>query len=264
MQQIKLNRISIYRFSIFNGYPNLNHFITTRNPDQKMEFNICLWATNEFLSVIENRKILAAELEIPLSAFVFQQQKHTSNVTHVGLSERGSGVNEYSSALEDNDGMITNEKGVCIVVIGGDCVPLLFYDPVKEVIGAAHSGWRGTAQRIAGHTIQKMTEVHQCNPADIIVGVGPSIGPESYEVDDVVLETFRKTYSNTGEFFKPGKSDGKYLLDLWKANHIQLFESGIKESNIEISGICTYKNNAEFFSARRGDSGRFGCGIMLT
>lgn len=263
MNKIRLNRIQIYRFTSLEGFPGISHFISTRNPDEKMAFNICMWSAAEIQTVIENRKLLANELQIPLSAFVFQQQMHTSKVTHVGVHERGSGVHESHSALEDNDGMVTNEKGVCIVVIGGDCVPLLFFDPVKEVVGAAHSGWRGTAQRIAEKTVQAMTETHGCNPADILVGIGPSISQKNYEVDEMVLEAFKKSYSKVNEFFNPGLSTGKYYLDLWKANQIQLIDAGILPHNIEIAGICTY-DNTDFFSARRGDSGRFGCGIMLT
>jgi polyphenol oxidase len=264
MQQIVLNRMLIYRFSILSQYPNLNHFITTRSLSENKDFNLCLFCVDDIQTVISNRKVLAAELEIPLSSFVFQQQKHTNKVTHVGISERGSGVSHYNSAIEDNDGMITNEKGVCLVVIGGDCVPLLFFDPVKSVIGAVHSGWRGTAQRIAEHAIHQMAENYQCNPSDIIVGIGPSISQECYEVDNTVLEIFSKTYKNTNEFFKSGETPGKYLLDLWKANQLQLIDSGILPGNIEISGLCTYKNESTFFSARRGDKGRFGCGIMLS
>jgi polyphenol oxidase len=263
MQKVSLNRISIYRFSILDGFADIMHFITTRNPAEKMEFNICLWAVNEIFSVIENRKILASELGIHLSNFVFQQQMHTNKVSTVGLSDVGRGVDAYESALEDNDGMVTNEKGVCMVVIGGDCIPLLFYDPIKKVIGAAHSGWRGTAKRIAEHTIINMKDKYDCRPSDILVGIGPSISAENYEVEGVVLESFSKTFKNTNEFFTSGSIEGKYHLDLWKANQIQLIDAGVQAKNIEISGICTYNNNKEFFSARRGDSGRFGCGIML-
>lgn len=263
MQKINLNKIDIYRFDIFNGHNNILHFITTRNPDRKKDFNICLWSSDEIVSVIENRRILASELGLQIHNFVFQQQKHTNNISTVVHSDSGKGSVDYQTALLDNDAMITNEEGICLVVIGGDCVPVLFYDPVKKVVGAAHSGWRGTAKRIAEQTILKMKNEFGCNPADIKAGIGPSIGPDVYEVDNLVLEAFSKTYKNTSEIFKPLPNDGKYLLDLWKANKIQLIEAGVEYKNIEISEICTFSNNHEFFSARKGDNGRFGCGIML-
>jgi YfiH family protein len=263
MQKTELNQISIYRFDIFNKFDKIKHFISTRNPSAKMEFNICLWAVEEILSVIENRKILASELGINLSHFVFQQQKHTHNVTTIKNTDVGKGAVDYNTAIEGNDAMITNERGICLVVIAGDCVPILLYDPVKEVIGAVHSGWRGTSQHVAAHTISNMIEKFGCKPSDILAAIGPSISPEVYEIDDVVFNAFSKSYKSTSAFFKPLPSKGKYLLDLWTANKIQMLEVGIKEQNIEVAGICTYKNNNEFFSARRGDSGRFGCGIML-
>ena len=263
MKKIKLNQISVYRFDNLEKYADINHFITTRQAGAKMEFNICIWAVEDMVSVISNRKLLASELGIHLSDFVFQQQKHTRNVSAVISSDGGKGSVDYETGLEANDSMITSEKGICLMVICGDCVPLLFFDPVKKVIGAAHSGWRGTAKRIAEHTIENMHENYGCNPKDILVGIGPSIGPESYEVDDVVLKEFSKTFKNTKEFFQPKTEHGKYMLDLWKANVNQLIEAGVQSKNIEVSGISTFTNNKDFFSARRGDTGRFGCGIML-
>lgn len=263
MQKVKLNGTEIYRFEILSGYKGIKHFVSTRNAEHTINFNISLWAVEEIMPVIGNRKILASALEIPLSSFVFQQQMHTNKVIHVGRSDSGRGVNEYKSAFEDNDAMISNEKGICLAVTLGDCVPILFYDPVKEVIGAAHSGWRGTANRIAEETVFKMKELYHSNPSDIIVGIGPSISQENYEVDEIVLNAFSKTYIKTKDFFKPAIQKGKYLLDLWKANQLQLIDAGILVQNIEISKLCTYKNNQDFFSARRGDSGRFGCGIMM-
>lgn len=263
MQKINLNRIQIYRFDIFSGYSDITHFISTKNPSMKKDFNICLWAVDEVLSVIENRKILASELNIRMSSFVFQQQMHTQNVTVIGTNDISRGVIDYDTALNDNDGMITNEKGACMIVIGGDCVPILFFDPKKKVVGVAHSGWRGTAKRIAENTVKNMKEHYDSNPADILIGIGPSISQEYYEVDDTVVKAFANSYKSYSVLFKPSVNKGKYLLDLWKANEMQLIEAGVLPKNIEVARICTYKNNNEFFSARHGDSGRFGCGIML-
>ena len=150
------------------------------------------------------------------------------------------------------------------MIMGADCVPLLFYDPVQQVIGAAHAGWRGTVQKIAIETIKAMQEAFKCLPSDILVGIGPSIGPSNYEVDNVVYQEFINYFENGKAYFTKGKTTGKYYLDLWKTNKMQLLSTGVKEENIELSGICTFENNSEFFSSRRGDSGRFAAGIMLS
>jgi hypothetical protein len=99
-------------------------------------------------------------------------------------------------------------------------------------------------------------------PENLIAGLGPSIGPEVYEVDMPVYNSFLKSFSACHEIFKP-LENGKFLLDLWNANKIQLTDAGLSEKNIEISGFCTYSNHHLFFSSRKGDKGRFAAGIML-
>jgi polyphenol oxidase len=263
MEKIKLDSIYIYRFDIFKKQKRMLHFISTRNTAFKKDFSLCLSAGEDIPAIIENRKKLAENLGIPLSQFVFQQQQHTNHVKSIYSHDKGRGSENYYTALKDNDGMVCNDKGICITVIGGDCVPVLFYDPVKDVIAAAHSGWRGTAKRISGKVISEMEKNFGCDAANILVGIGPSIGPDIYEVDRLVFEAFSKTFEDTSQLFKPAGKYGKFYLDLWTANKLQLIEAGVSEKNIEVAGICTFANNNDFFSARRNDSGRFACGIML-
>jgi len=263
MQKIVLNDIDIFRFDQLSKFKSITHFVTGRRKAADKSFSLSLSSVENVDPIIENRKILAEELQIPIESFVFQQQEHTKNISVVTAKDKGKSFYSYENSLANNDGLITNEKNICLMVMGADCVPILFYDPIKQVIAGAHAGWRGTSKGIAMETVLVMKEQFGCNPDEIFVGIGPSIGPENYEVDMPVYQIFAEAFSYSPELFKKAKSQGKFMLDLWKANQMQLLSVGIRLENIEISKICTFKNNDQFFSARRGDSGRFAGGIML-
>ena len=98
---------------------------------------------------------------------------------------------------------------------------------------------------------------------DLIVGIGPSVCQESYEVGEEVVAEVSKAFGYQNELMIP-QANNKAKLDLWQANKIQLLEFGVPASQVEISDLCTVKNNRHFFSARKGDTGRFAAGIMLT
>ena len=97
---------------------------------------------------------------------------------------------------------------------------------------------------------------------DIYAGIGPSVSLESYEVGDEVIQEVRLSFGHANELLEP-TSNNKAKLDLWKANKLQLTEFGVAPSRVEISELCTVKHNHHFFSARKGDRGRFAAGIMI-
>ncbi len=264
MQKIALNKIFVYSFTKLSEFSNIQHFVTCKNNVGENQFSMSLSSVKNPVPVIENRQLLADALNLKPENFVFQQQEHTKNVKVVKNEHRGKGFFYHHEGLADNDAMITAEKNLCLMIMGADCVPVLLFDPVKKVIGAAHAGWRGTVRNISATTIQTMQNEYGCMPENILAGIGPSIGPQNYEVDDVVYNAFSKNFKYSPQLFTEGKQPGKYQLDLWKANKIQLIKAGLTEKNIEISGICTFENNRAFFSARKGDSGRFASGIILT
>ena len=138
------------------------------------------------------------------------------------------------------------------MVLAADCVPVLMYDSRMRVIAAVHAGWRGTVGRIAAQTVERMQDEFGCDPRDVIVGIGPSIGPCCFEVGEEVVEAAREGLGN-------------YQLNLWEANRRQLRQVGVEDARIEVAGICTVCHHDQFFSYRgdRGNTGRFGAGIML-
>ena len=158
--------------------------------------------------------------------------------------------------LEGVDGLITDLYGLAIGVRTADCVPVLLYENEANVVAAVHSGWRGTVARISQKCIRIMAEEFGADSGKMRAVIGPSIGPESFQVGEEVVEEFRKAglpmdliASYQGERTGSGM-DGGWHIDLWKANRWLLEETGIRSENIEVCGVCTYERNDLFFSAR--------------
>ena len=139
------------------------------------------------------------------------------------------------------------------------------YDSRMRVIAAVHAGWRGTVGRIAAQTVERMRDEFGCDTRDVIVGIGPSIGPCCFEVGEEVVEAAREGLGNLEGLVETGKQPGKYQLNLWEANRRQLRQVGVEDARIEVAGICTVCHHDHFYSYRgdRGNTGRFGAGIML-
>ena len=148
---------------------------------------------------------------------------------------------------EGKDAVVTDCRNVCIGVHTADCVPILFYDPVHSAIGAAHAGWRGTVQRIAQHTLRKMTELYGTNPKELKAVVGPCISLKNFEVGQEVYDAF----SEAGfPMERIARMYEKWHIDLPLCNQLQLEELGVPTANILQAAICTYDNASDFFSAR--------------
>jgi YfiH family protein len=151
------------------------------------------------------------------------------------------------------------------MILLADCVPLLFYDPSKEVIGVAHAGWKGTIRLIAQATIRALEDHFGCSTQNIVVGIGPSVGPCCYQVGQEVVSQVEQVFETKQHSVINRSADGKGYLDLWEANLKQLLDAGVPEENIEIARTCTCHHHNVFFSYRyeRGKTGRFGAGIFI-
>ncbi|MBN1313429.1 MAG: peptidoglycan editing factor PgeF [Anaerolineae bacterium] len=161
------------------------------------------------------------------------------------------------------DAIITAEHGVPLVMRFADCVPLLFFDPINRIAGLAHAGWRGTLSGIGPVTVQAMSETYGCRPQDIIVGIGPSIGPCCYEVGTEVVAEVQEAFGDAKHLVLPSTNGGGDRLDLWAANAQALRSAGVEQ--IEMACICTACNTHEFYShrAEKGRTGRFGAVLKL-
>ncbi len=160
------------------------------------------------------------------------------------------------------DGMIPDQPGVPLAMRFADCVPVLFYDPVRHAIGIAHAGWRGTVSQVVVSTLRAMRAAYGTDPTDVQAAIGPSIGPDHYEVGPEVVEAVKTSFGDTTDLIRTSP-DNKTYLDLWAANRLALERAGVER--IEVAGISTASNTAEFFShrAEAGRTGRFGAIIAL-
>ena len=165
-------------------------------------------------------------------------------------------------SLRQADIILTDKPDLTLYMRFADCVPMLFHDPRKGVIGVAHAGWVGTLRDVATSTVNTMKKQYGSNPADIVAGIGPSIGPDHYEVgSDVILQVMQKFGDESELLLK--SHNGKIHFDLWKTNQILLERAGV--GTIEIAGVCTACNTSDWFShrAEKGRTGRFGALITL-
>lgn len=212
--------------------------------------NLSFTRGDEETAVRENFRRIASSLGVRCEDMVFSQQTHTTNVRVVTEADKGMGIMRPRD-FTDVDGLVTNVPGICLVTFFADCVPLYFVDPVKRVIGLSHSGWRGTVGKMGKVTVERMQGTFGCEPKDILAAVGPSVCQDCYEVSEDVIERFRENFaSSCQEQLYYRKENGKYQLDLWKANELVFLEAGILPEHMAITNLCTHCNHRILYSHR--------------
>ncbi len=178
---------------------------------------------------------------------ILMNQVHEDNILFVTEAP-------HDKILPKVDGLITNSPGFVLGVLTADCIPIFLADPEASLIGAVHSGWRGTVKNIAGKTVQQMKK-HGANK--IYASLGPAIGQENFEVGVEVYEAFGLRFK---DFFKASASPNRYLCDLKGIVVSQLTQEEVQA--IEVLPYDTYASPELFFSCRRsthqGES-QFGC-----
>jgi hypothetical protein len=191
-------------------------------------------------NVAENRNRFFRSINFLESESAIPHQCHSSNI------QRVSQPGEYEAC----DGLVTQAKGLTLIVTVADCLPVMLYDPAKSVLALVHAGWRGTAQGIAAEAVDVM--VKQCGAisSGMIAFLGPSAGVCCYEVGREVAEAF--------SLDEVEQRDDRLYLNLKKANCDQLISTGLSKENIEISPFCTICTPQLFHSHRRerNQSGR--------
>lgn len=206
--------------------------------------------------VLENYSRMAKALGVSRDQMVLTYQTHTTNVRKVTTEDCGKGILRERD-YRDVDGLITDAPGVTLVTFFADCVPLYFLDPVHKAIGLSHSGWRGTVKRMGKVTLDAMKEAYGTRPEDVIACIGPSICMDCYEIGGEVAEEFRESFDRSlWDSLMYKKDNGKYQLNLWKANEAVLSEAGVPKANISVTDICTCCNPELLFSHRKHGENR--------
>lgn len=246
----------------------VRHCFTTRlggvSQGMYSSLNLSFSRGDDPKAVEENFRRLAEALGISKEQFVFSDQTHTTRVKKVTAKDAGNGLTKEKSFFE-TDGLITQEPGLMLATFYADCVPLYFVDPVHKAIGLSHSGWRGTVGRMGKATLAAMEREYGTRPADVLCAIGPSICQDCYEVSEDVAAEFEKEFPAWGQDLFYKKENGKYQLDLWRANEIVLEEAGVKKEHIALAGLCTCCNSPLLFSHRasQGKRGNLGAFMML-
>ncbi|HVA96429.1 MAG TPA: peptidoglycan editing factor PgeF [Candidatus Acidoferrales bacterium] len=224
----------IYQFESFSQFKKITHGISTK----------------EFGSIknVESLQIdrdgltkFAADLGIT-DAVVCMKQIHGGSVSIIENTNR--------LQISETDALITDKKHTPLAVLTADCLPILLYDPEKNVVGIAHAGYRGLLQHVIENTVKQLVTHFKSDPNDIIIGIGPSIERDCYEVGKELVQKFQEEFPSFDDIF--AEKDGKYFLDLRKVAEQCLLKEGILKEHIEIMDVCT-KCGPNFYSYRGGD-----------
>ena len=265
-QEIKGAIVPLLRFPILEETGIVEHCFTTRlggvSEGIYASMNVSFTRGDRAEAVQENYERIAQCMGVSKDAFVCSDQTHTTNIRIVTEKDAGCGVTR-SKTYQDVDGLITNVPGLVLSTFFADCVPLYFVDPVHRAIGMSHSGWRGTVGRMGRATIRAMEREYGTKPEDLICAIGPSICKDCYEVSEDVAEAFAAEFKGQEEEILDNKGNGKYQLDLWKANEIVLLEAGVKKSHLAVTNLCTCCNPNLLFSHRASHGKRGNLGAFL-
>ncbi|MEJ2290188.1 MAG: peptidoglycan editing factor PgeF [Deinococcales bacterium] len=158
--------------------------------------------------------------------------------------------------VEQADAATSATPGRLLVVSVADCLPLLFVDPVRGAVGAAHCGWRGTVQGLAGEVVRAMSQRYGSRPADLRVAIGPGIQGPCYQVGPEVVRAYRE--AGFPDDLATPDDEGRHRLDLVAANRFVLEGAGVRPQRVWSAAACTHCEPDRFYSHRRdaGVTGR--------
>jgi len=248
-------------------------FSTTRHGGVSVgayaSFNANHYCGDDSKCVETNRSLLCRELGIDNDHLIVPHQTHDIRTLVIDNDFFSLSPSARAERLEGIDAVCTNLPDTCVCVSTADCIPILIYDGVRNAVSAVHAGWRGTVKRIVMKHLAVMHETYGTNPFDCHAIIGPGISLDAFEIGDEVYDEFRNADFDMNLIAKryPASNNmgTKWHIDLPLCNKLQLLHAGLREDHITLSGICTYTQHSDFFSARRLGikSGRILNGIML-
>lgn len=193
-------------------------------------------------TVAANRRAVLRALGLSSTQHVEADQVHGAVVAVVGAADAGR-------SIAGADGLATADPGLALAIHAADCVPLLLADPKRRVVAALHAGWKGTAAGIAVEGVRLLADRFKSNPEDLLVAIGPSIGPCHYEVDEPVMQRMRRW----AWWPEVAAANGRehWQLDLRAACRKQLLDAGVSPGRIQVLDLCTYDHPDLFYSYRR-------------
>lgn len=190
-------------------------------------------------NVSANRRIVADYMNVETEKLVSLYQVHSPHALIINEPIKGNRPRA--------DALVTGKSGIALGILTADCGPVLFADPEAGVIGAAHAGWRGALAGVVENTVAAM-ETLGAKRSAIIATLGPSIGPQHYEVGKEFYETFIKENTAYKSFFSPSDKFEHSFFNLWEFILARLREAGVTGDCVR---MCTYADEKHFFSYRR-------------
>lgn len=240
----------------WNAPSNIKAFVTTRQGGvSQQEFaslNVAEHVGDESTCVTRNRQLIADEFP-EATQWQWLNQVHGSQV-HRAVLKAGKTVH-----VLNGDGLVTKEKGLVCCVMTADCLPVFFASRSGDEIGIAHGGWRGLASGILTSTVEAM----DCLPSDMVVWLGPAIGPRHFEVGPEVRDVFLSLAISDEMDNQFTPAGDKFFADLYGIAELLLNALGVE--SISASRMCTYTDSEKFYSFRRdGHTGRMLSAIYIT
>ena len=248
------NGLRYYQFDIFEGQPLFHAVLSRQGGFSQAPFdslNTGGTVGDDPDAVLKNHQKVYETFGYPFDSRFDVWQVHGKDVICTDAPR------EPGTLHTKADGILTQNPSVTLFMRFADCVPILFYDPTKKVIGIAHAGWQGTYKQVARETVEKMMACYDSRPADILAAIGPSICQHCYEVGQEPLDAFKQSFGDehAQRYFQ--ERDGSLYLDLWQANRDVLLAAGVTQ--IETAGLCTAEHLDDWYShrAEKGQTGRF-------
>jgi len=192
-------------------------------------------------AVRQNRARVADALGLEAGCLVGLTQVHgvaVATVTEPWAAGRGPRA----------DAMVTTRPDIALGIVTADCAPVLFVDPGRNIVGAAHAGWRGAVAGVLEATVEAMTALG-ADPAGITAAVGPCIAQESYEVAADLRDAVLARSAADARFFGPGRREDRWQFDLASYCAARLSACGV--TRITLTGQDTVADEDRFFSHRR-------------
>jgi len=250
MNKTPASGATCFSVAAWDRYTSVAHGFFTRmggvSPPPYSSLNAGPKGGDESSHVRQNLRRIAQTLSIPAEGVFCASQVHGDQILTVS-APRGSIF--WSEEPFQGDGLLTDEKGLYLGILTADCVPLLLLDPSRSVVGAVHAGWRGTTRGIATKAVCGMHHTFGSTVADVLVAIGPAIGPCCYVVGEEVARAFLEMDPATRRFLDPAGS-GRWKMNLAGINRHQLINAGIEEGNVFLCSLCTSCRKDLFFSVR--------------
>lgn len=267
MKQYLIDQIPLFRFESLPTNGVMEQAVFSRqggvSPAPFTSLNLSVSVSDNAANVFANRGRAYATHGRTNGTLVHAYLIHGTKVAQVTSSHNGQYVGPV-------DGLVTNEPNCGLTMNYADCSPIFLFDPINRAIALGHAGWKGAVNDLPGALVKSMQQHFDSDPTSLLAGIGPSIGPCCYEVDEPVLAMVRSNLRDA-ESLLISDSDCNDALstpehryfDLPEANRRRLQDAGVK--HIEVAEECTACRTDLFFShrAERGNTGRFGALLIL-